>query len=317
MPLPLLIARASAAELKLVPGRSGSHPLGRLGSGPQPAQCPGRCRLCSKRCGPRAAERARISLERGRSDGDAPRRRRQGWVRTAHRHCRLKGLRRHRVAVHVDPVRRASGPRWCPALDRVGRGCARQCPDGVRNRPVQDRMHPHCHLPRRPLQNRRRRRVRPRRLVDWYNQRRLHSTLGYLTPAEYETGPPGDHHPRAATHLRDGTEPEARYGSLVYSMMPLSNGSGSRCPHSVRKRCPERRRRSATAQSPVLGGGLAFLSAVHVRTVSAELASISALGIRGSAVGAAIAARRVGVSHMVRRSVRRGEDRIGSGFCAT
>ena len=22
--------------------------------------------------------------------------------------------------------------------------------------------------------------------VDWYNQRRVHSTLGYLTPAEYE-----------------------------------------------------------------------------------------------------------------------------------
>ena len=44
------------------------------------------------------------------------------------------------------------------------RGCLRQRPDGIDHRPVQDRVHRHDRLPRRPLQDPRRHRVRDRRL---------------------------------------------------------------------------------------------------------------------------------------------------------
>ena len=38
--------------------------------------------------------------------------------------------------------------------------------------------------------------------VDWYNERRLHSTLGMLTPSEYEQAPLRCPQPRAAARMR-------------------------------------------------------------------------------------------------------------------
>jgi len=54
-------------------------------------------------------------------------------------------------SIHVDSLHRAPRPRGHPAFDRVGRRRVRQRLDGVRDRPVQDRVHPHHGLPRRAV----------------------------------------------------------------------------------------------------------------------------------------------------------------------
>ena len=37
--------------------------------------------------------------------------------------------------------------------------------------------------------------------VDWYNNRRLHGTLGMVSPLEFETSPLRDPQPRAASRI--------------------------------------------------------------------------------------------------------------------
>ncbi|WP_462418256.1 IS3 family transposase [Kytococcus sp. Marseille-QA3725] len=51
--------------------------------------------------------------------------------------------RGRRLAVHQRPVHRAPRPGGDPPLDRDRGRCLRQLPDGVHDRPVQDRVHRH------------------------------------------------------------------------------------------------------------------------------------------------------------------------------
>jgi IS30 family transposase len=67
-------------------------------------------------------------------------------------------------SVHEHSVHRAPRARRNRTIDRDRCGCLRQRPDGIDHRPVQDRVHRHDRLPRRPLQDPRRHRVRDRRL---------------------------------------------------------------------------------------------------------------------------------------------------------
>ncbi|NKS55474.1 DDE-type integrase/transposase/recombinase [Rhodococcus hoagii] len=54
-------------------------------------------------------------------------------------------------------------------------------------RPVQDRGRLQVEpVPGRSDQSDRRHRIRTMELVDWFNTRRLHSTLGFITPDEFE-----------------------------------------------------------------------------------------------------------------------------------
>ena len=56
------------------------------------------------------------------------------------------------------------------------------------------------------------------RWVDWYNHRRLHSSLAYVSPAELRDSPLRDPQPRAATRMRAAENPrrfrllERRFG---------------------------------------------------------------------------------------------------------
>ena len=72
------------------------------------------------------------------------------------------------------------------ALDRVRRRRVRQRADGDDQRPVQGRVHPHHRLPRRALKTIADVEYATAGWVDWYNNRRLHSTLGNVPPVEYE-----------------------------------------------------------------------------------------------------------------------------------
>lgn len=76
-------------------------------------------------------------------------------------------------------------PLRCRALriDRVGWRCLRQCLGRFHHRPVQDRRRHAA----RPDQDLAEVEFALMEWVDWYNNVRLHSRLGYLTPAEYES----------------------------------------------------------------------------------------------------------------------------------
>jgi len=89
---------------------------------------------------------------------------------------------RRRQPVHLDPVLRTPGPRAIhPSIGSVGDAydnALMECVNGL--------YKTECIAPassRRALQDPRRRRVRHRRWVDWYNNRRLHGSLGMITPA--------------------------------------------------------------------------------------------------------------------------------------
>ena len=93
---------------------------------------------------------------------------------------------RRRLAIHLHPVHRAPRPGGHPALDRLRRRRLRQRPDGDHQRPLQDRVHPHHRLPRRPLQDHRRRRVRDRRLGRLVQQPPAAQHASATPPVEYE-----------------------------------------------------------------------------------------------------------------------------------
>ena len=94
---------------------------------------------------------------------------------------------RRRQPIHVDPVHRAPRPRGDRTLDRHRRRRLRQRPDGERSsacsRPSASAPPSSTTGPTRPLADVE---YATAGWVDWYNNRRLHSTLGMLPPAEYE-----------------------------------------------------------------------------------------------------------------------------------
>jgi hypothetical protein len=59
-------------------------------------------------------------------------------------------------------------------------------PDGVRDRPLQDRVHPTTVFRSGPYRTTGDVEYATTGWVDWYNNRRLHSTLGIMTPVEFE-----------------------------------------------------------------------------------------------------------------------------------
>ena len=97
---------------------------------------------------------------------------------------------RRRLAVHVGGVHRRAARARHRRLDRHRRRRPRQRPVRVDHRPVQDRGHPRrrTHLDRPPSVE-----WQIARWVHWYNHDRLHSSIGYLPPIEFE------HHYRQAT----------------------------------------------------------------------------------------------------------------------
>ena len=106
-----------------------------------------------------------------------------------------KGSRSSRVSCCTTPMPGASThPSGSPApragghrsLDRHRGRCVPQRPDGIDHRTVQDRGDPHDRLPRRPLQGIADVEYVAAGWVDSYNDRRLHGSLGWLTPVEDE-----------------------------------------------------------------------------------------------------------------------------------
>ena len=106
-----------------------------------------------------------------------------------------------RVSIHVAAADRAPRARGDPALDRVGRRCLRQRPDGVHQRPLQGRVHPHHRLPRRPLQDHRRRRVRHRRLGRLVQQPKAPLDPGKRPTRRVRASPLRCPQPRAAPRI--------------------------------------------------------------------------------------------------------------------
>ena len=91
---------------------------------------------------------------------------------------------RRRQPIHLYPVQRASSAGRHPTLHRQHRRCVR--PDGDDHRPIQDRMHPHRRLPRPAYKTLADVEYATAGWVDWYNNRRLHGSIGMVPPAEHE-----------------------------------------------------------------------------------------------------------------------------------
>ena len=82
-----------------------------------------------------------------------------------------------RHSLHRTPRRRRRD-----LLGRVARRFLRQCPGRVGHRPLQDRAHPQA----RSVALFEQLELATARWVEWYNQRRLHSSVGDVPPAEFE-----------------------------------------------------------------------------------------------------------------------------------
>jgi hypothetical protein len=67
-------------------------------------------------------------------------------------------------------------------------------------------QHPHHRLPRRPLETLADVEYATAGWVDWYDHRRLHSTLGMIPPVECEQAHYGPSTPKTASH-EDGRKP--------------------------------------------------------------------------------------------------------------
>lgn len=82
-------------------------------------------------------------------------------------------------------------------FDRKRRRRLRQRPDGDHQRPLQARMHPHQRLSRRPRKTIVEVEYATASWVEWYNNRRLHSSLGMISPIENEAAHYAETEPRA------------------------------------------------------------------------------------------------------------------------
>jgi hypothetical protein len=77
-------------------------------------------------------------------------------------------------------------------------------------------VHPHHGLPRRPYKTIADVEYATAGWVDWYNRRRLHGSLGMMTPAEFENAHYANPQPRAANPHESGREP----GTLQSGALP-------------------------------------------------------------------------------------------------
>ena len=93
---------------------------------------------------------------------------------------------RRRQPIHLDPIHRASDAGRHPALHRQRGRCVRQRLDGNDQRLVQDRMHPHAVFHDGPYKTLADVEYATAGWVDWYNNRRLHGSIGMVPPVEYE-----------------------------------------------------------------------------------------------------------------------------------
>lgn len=85
-------------------------------------------------------------------------------------------------AISVHPVQWTPDRRWIEGLDRERRRLLRQCHGRDDQRTVQDRSDPPQVVVAQPGGGR----VGHIGMVDWFNNRRLLSSIGYLPPAEAE-----------------------------------------------------------------------------------------------------------------------------------
>jgi transposase InsO family protein len=149
------------------------------------------CRSGPARCSPRSSP----TCSPGGSSAGAPRRRcRPGcrwtpwrWLcgpaARPGRRSAASFTTAMRASSHLDPLRHPAPRRRRAGLDRVGRGQLRQRPGRERHRPLKTECVRHD---------------RPWRGVDdlglatlgwvhWFNQTRLHSSIGHVPPIKYET----------------------------------------------------------------------------------------------------------------------------------
>ena len=70
--------------------------------------------------------------------------------------------------------------------------------------------------------------------VDWYNNTRLHSTLGYISPAEYEGSPLRD--PREPQPSESGKKPWAVRGAESVVSIRLTSCAASRSRDRIKTR---------------------------------------------------------------------------------